>query len=185
MRNDSSQLAGLRAGLAIGLFFFVAHVVKTKIYLLRGDGLLSLVCISWAVVSVATLFVSAIYFRKKIEIAESNYLEERCFLNDQMKEVEGQLKSITEENSRLQQTINSFDQDSKFRKNDPSLVIDSDTYNRIYRAIFAFPTRYPEYANKPPKLENDVRPWLKEVDIAMNDREAIVFSTIISEHFNF
>lgn len=64
-----------------------------------------------------------------------------------------------------------------------SEVISGDTIGRIQRAIAAFPGRYPEYKTKPPKLDDDVRPWLKEVGLAANDAERRVFGTIIREHF--
>ena len=61
----------------------------------------------------------------------------------------------------------------------------SPTFARIQRAIAAFPERYPDYATRRPKLEADVRTWLIDTKIANNEREAHVFSTIISEHFGF
>lgn len=185
MRNDLSQLAGLKAGLTIGLFLLTVHIVRKNLLVLGVESLLTHIYISWAVAIMATFFVSAIYFKNKIEKIESNRLAEVCFLREQMREVEGQLDIVSKEKFRLQLTRKS--QDEEFEKTDhyQSLVIDSATYNRINRAISAFPTRYPEYLKKPPKLENDVRPWLKEVNIATNDREAFVFSTIIAEHFGF
>ncbi len=57
------------------------------------------------------------------------------------------------------------------------------TIARLQRAIAAFPTRYPQYSERFPKLDSDVRPWLKEAGIAANDREVHVFSSILSEHF--
>lgn len=53
---------------------------------------------------------------------------------------------------------------------------------RLQRAIKAFPEKYPEYQTKPPKLDADVRAWLKG-SCCTNDREAFVFGTIIAEHF--
>lgn len=57
------------------------------------------------------------------------------------------------------------------------------TYERLQRAIAAFPVRYPDYEAKPPKLGDDVRLWLKETSLAANDREAHVFGVIVAEHF--
>lgn len=57
------------------------------------------------------------------------------------------------------------------------------TFARLQRTIAAFPVRYPDYQSQPPKLKDDVRPWLKEAGLAGNDREAHVFGTIIAEHF--
>ena len=62
-------------------------------------------------------------------------------------------------------------------------VVSGDTIDRIRRAIASFPGRYPEYKTKPPKLDDDVRPWLKEVGLAANDAERRVFGAIIREHF--
>lgn len=61
--------------------------------------------------------------------------------------------------------------------------ITGNTYNGICKAIAEFPTQYPDYKNRSPKLDADIRPWLKEVGIAKNDRESHVFGSIISEHF--
>lgn len=60
-----------------------------------------------------------------------------------------------------------------------------DTADRLYRAIEAFPKEYPDYPSKILKLNGDVREWLRKDDkFATNSREAIVFSTILVEHFN-
>lgn len=57
------------------------------------------------------------------------------------------------------------------------------TFNRLQRAIAAFPDQYPDHQLKPPKLKDDVRVWLKNAALAASDREAHVFGTIITEHF--
>ena len=62
-------------------------------------------------------------------------------------------------------------------------IIGGDTFARLQRAIAAFPDQYPDYQSQPPKLKDVVRPWLKKVGLACNDREAHVFGTIIAEHF--
>lgn len=61
--------------------------------------------------------------------------------------------------------------------------INSLAYDRLIRAIEAFPSRYPEYSTKPPKLDDDVRPWLKESGLGENDAERRVFGAILREHF--
>ena len=57
------------------------------------------------------------------------------------------------------------------------------TAMRLIQAIANFPSRYPEYQLKPPKLDDDVRPWLKS-SYGASEREAHVFGAIIAEHFN-
>lgn len=60
------------------------------------------------------------------------------------------------------------------------------TFARLMRSIANFPDRYPYYETNPPKLNNDIRPWLHEaglVNDGANGREAIVFGRIIAEHF--
>lgn len=69
-----------------------------------------------------------------------------------------------------------------------SSSISGQTIERLQRAIAAFPTRYPEYQTNPPKLINDVRPWLHDIGVVRDGaegREAVVFGRIISEHFGF
>lgn len=71
----------------------------------------------------------------------------------------------------------------------PGLIQDSKglngkTIERLGKAIADFPFRYPEYETKQPKLDDDIRPWLKATHGA-SDREAHVFGTIIAEHFKF
>jgi hypothetical protein len=65
------------------------------------------------------------------------------------------------------------------------LMIRGDTMERIRRAVNAFPTAYPEFRSRVPKLQDDLRAWLKETELANTDREAFVFSAIIQEHFKF
>lgn len=57
------------------------------------------------------------------------------------------------------------------------------THECLERAIQDFPSRYPEYKTRTPKLDDDVRPWLKSCGYARNDREAHVFGVILLEHF--
>jgi hypothetical protein len=57
------------------------------------------------------------------------------------------------------------------------------TFARLVRAIAAFPNRYPGFAMKAPKLDDDIRPWLTEAGLAENEAERRVFGTIIREHF--
>jgi hypothetical protein len=63
------------------------------------------------------------------------------------------------------------------------LDIDSATFERLKKVIAAFPDRYPEYKSKPPKLDDDVRPWMKESGFAENEAERRVFGAIVREHF--
>lgn len=61
------------------------------------------------------------------------------------------------------------------------VVISGQTFRKLQKAITAFPSRYPDYQTKRPKLDNDIRPWLRT--LGANDREAHVFGVIIVEHF--
>lgn len=61
--------------------------------------------------------------------------------------------------------------------------ISGSIFERLQRAITSFPTRYPEYSTKPPKLDDDVRRWLEESGIVENQAERRVFGAIIREHF--
>lgn len=72
-----------------------------------------------------------------------------------------------------------FQDDEEVRE----VAIHGATFNRLRRAIASFPSRYPDYQAKPPKLDDDVRPWLKETGLAENDAERRVFGAIIREHF--
>lgn len=72
---------------------------------------------------------------------------------------------------------------SSFHGNSGVVEISGQTFSRLRRTIAAFPERYPDYQSQPPKLKDDVRVWLKETALAVNDREAHVFGTIIAEHF--
>lgn len=78
-----------------------------------------------------------------------------------------------------------FDVESNDHGKEPEAVSDikGAAFERLQRAITAFPARYSDYQSQPPKLKDDVRPWLKEAGLAGNDREAHVFGTIIAEHF--
>jgi hypothetical protein len=68
-------------------------------------------------------------------------------------------------------------------QNAASFDVSGDTFARIGLAIAEFPVKYPDYKTISPKLDADIRPWLKESGITKNDRESHVFSAIISEHY--
>lgn len=70
---------------------------------------------------------------------------------------------------------------SKFKGDAPE--ISGQTFGRLQRAIASFPSRYPDYQAKSPKLDDDVRVWLKQIGLAENDAERRVFGAIIREHF--
>lgn len=61
--------------------------------------------------------------------------------------------------------------------------LNGKTIERLGKAIADFPSRYPEYETRQPKLDDDIRPWLKTT-YGASDREAHVFGAILSEHFN-
>ena len=59
------------------------------------------------------------------------------------------------------------------------------TYDRLLKAVSAFPTQYPDYKTRPPKLDDDVRVWLEKANISTNAREKHLFGVVIAEHFDF
>lgn len=61
------------------------------------------------------------------------------------------------------------------------IAISGQIFGKLQCAIAAFPSKYPDYQTKRPKLNNDIRPWLRT--LGTNDREAHVFGAIIVEHF--
>ena len=61
--------------------------------------------------------------------------------------------------------------------------IEGETYSRLVRAIASFPQRYPDYRDRPPKLDDDVRQWMKDALLARSDAECRVFGAILREHF--
>lgn len=63
-----------------------------------------------------------------------------------------------------------------------SACIGGATFAKLSAALTAFPDKYPDYRSRPPKLDDDVRPWLKDI-FDCNVREAHVFSSIIQEHY--
>ncbi len=65
----------------------------------------------------------------------------------------------------------------------PEIEITGQTFSRLQRAIAAFPSRYPNYRERSPKLDDDIRPWLAEVSLAETEAERRVFGAIIREHF--
>lgn len=68
------------------------------------------------------------------------------------------------------------------RHMDSSVHIGGATFAKLSIALSAFPSAYPDYQSKPPKLDDDLRPWLKST-FACSDREAHVFSIVIQEHY--
>lgn len=61
--------------------------------------------------------------------------------------------------------------------------IRGETFTKLESALQSFPSKYPDYASKPPKLDGDVRLWMVE-NFKCNEREAHVFGAIIAEHFS-
>ncbi|MEY4592647.1 MAG: hypothetical protein RIR18_1542 [Pseudomonadota bacterium] len=67
-----------------------------------------------------------------------------------------------------------------------SKTITGQTMDKLTLAVSLFPGKYPNYKTVSPKLDADVRPWLKETEnIKATDRESHVFGAILSEHFGF
>jgi len=62
-------------------------------------------------------------------------------------------------------------------------IIHGETYSKLLSCIHGFSNKYPDFSTRPPKLNDDVRPWLMN-DHDCSDREAHVFSVIILEHFH-
>lgn len=105
---------------------------------------------------------------------------------DQMtRRYSAQLDLVDEQRRRaeaINEAFNSGNQ-SAIQNSDAVMVrIRGAAFVRLQRAIKAFPGKYPEYQTKPPKLDDDIRQWLKATYDA-SDREAHVFGAIISEHF--
>jgi hypothetical protein len=63
-------------------------------------------------------------------------------------------------------------------------AITGKTYATLRKAIDDFPAHYPNFSTRQPKLDSDLRPWLK-AQYSLADRDVAVFSNIISEHFEF
>lgn len=58
--------------------------------------------------------------------------------------------------------------------------IRSSSFEKLKRAIQEYPARY---NGRCPKLDDDVRPWLKK-EFNCSERESAVFGAILAEHFN-
>lgn len=105
---------------------------------------------------------------------------------DQMKRRYSAQLDLVDEQRRRAEAINeafTSGNQSAIQNSDAVMVrIRGAAFVRLQRAIKAFPGKYPEYQTKPPKLDADVRAWLK-CSCCTNDREAFVFGTIIAEHF--
>ena len=71
---------------------------------------------------------------------------------------------------------------SPMPQQDDVLRIHGPTFSKLQRAVIAFPERYPRYRTHPPKLDEDVRPWLKE-EFKASDAVQRVFGAILREHF--
>lgn len=54
-------------------------------------------------------------------------------------------------------------------------------YDKLTRAFEVFIANYPDHQTNPPKLDNDVRIWMRNPPLECNTREAHVFSLIIFE----
>jgi hypothetical protein len=65
----------------------------------------------------------------------------------------------------------------------PEKDIDTPFSIATHEAIRRFPEQYPDYKKRPPKLDVDVRPWLKSEKIAKNDREAHILAQELVAYF--
>lgn len=52
------------------------------------------------------------------------------------------------------------------------------------QAAAAFPARYPEFNSRPPKVKDDVIPWLQEAQFAGSKNDAEKIARILAEHFS-
>ena len=64
-----------------------------------------------------------------------------------------------------------------------SKQIKGPTYAKLMRAIEEFPLKYPNYKTNPPKLDDDVRPWMVKSFGCTKNKEDHVFGRIVKEHF--
>lgn len=154
-RSYSKLFSSVVVSVSVGAFLFSAHEVGQNLLSRSGYELLILACLSWMALTIAIWKVTAIYYKKKL--MRDNSL---C-------------SSVRLKNERI---------DAMSEWND--LPINSASFRRLRRATAAYPQRYPDHATKPPKLDNDVRPWLKESRLGENDSERRVFGTMIREHFS-
>ena len=63
------------------------------------------------------------------------------------------------------------------------LKINSPTFAKLMQVIEAFPVQYPDYKTNPPKLNDDVRPWMVKSFGCTKNKEDHVFGRIVKEHF--
>jgi hypothetical protein len=114
-------------------------------------------------------------------------LNERAFVNQQRKAetFPRRYTLYSERIPKLESELKSAKTKIADMDNMLNASINGQIFANLQRAVTDFPTRYPQYSERFPKLDSDVRPWLKEAGIAANDREAHVFSSILSEHFCF
>ena len=61
--------------------------------------------------------------------------------------------------------------------------INSPTFAKLIQVIEAFPVQYPDYKTNPPKLNDDVRPWMVKSFGCTKNKEDHVFGRIVKEHF--
>ena len=91
------------------------------------------------------------------------------------------IRSLRSELNQVREKLANSDDESAQDLNETAII--SPTLTRLQSAVIEFPSHYPQYKSRPPKLDDDIRPWLKSVGYAKNDREAFVFGSVISEHF--
>jgi hypothetical protein len=112
------------------------------------------------------------------------YFASRRAWNDYLKRMSRRAMIQYEIESSWQSNDDSQAISDSHRGVEPNIKIEGKTFERLQRSIAAFPACYPEYEKKQPKLDDDIRPWLKAA-YGASDREAHVFGAIISEHFRF
>lgn len=97
-------------------------------------------------------------------------------IRDREFDPQGDMKDALKLQERLQQHRNAG---AMPQPSATGSAINGPTYAKLEAALIAFPAKY---GNMKPKLDADVRPWLKH-QFECSAREAYVFGAILAEHF--
>ena len=181
-----SESSTRRAFLAGAIAFAAFSTVFTSVarYLLKGEYWLAQHSLLISVLAFLAGYQLAGWASARKVARDKEGLKYHVWrMNDELVMVRGERNELLIEKEALLADLNTAYTLCRPDRESAAPAINSQVFARLKSAIDVFPAKYPDYQSRPPKLDDDVRAWLKDERFAQNDTEKRVFGAILAEHF--